>query len=213
MVLAITLAVMLVPKIVDTGNENTIGASKSSFASTMPKDAAKSSTTWFVNTISSMDGKFDTDFFSTEKGSKTLDSIANGDFSSLPSKVQNSFVWTKDAQGTDRTIPYVTLEASAYTGIILAWQLRTSALKENPSLETDLKTVSVDADRGLVYVPGEALCGVPVDITFELKWTGNEWKIDGDMLGNQLAAKARNQQLQSDVENKSTKNNGSTTTK
>lgn len=179
----------------------------------MPKDAAKNSTDWFVKTISSMNGKFDTDFFSSEKGSKTLDAIANGDFSSLPSQVRNSFIWTKDAQGTDRTISYVTLEASAYTGIILAWQLRTSALKEKPTLETDLKTVSVDPDRGLVYVPGEALCGVPVDITFELKWTGNEWKIDGDMLGNQLAAKARNQQLQTEVKNQSAQANGSTTTK
>lgn len=206
---------MLIPKIVNKDNENatTTASGKPSFVATMPKDAAKNSTTWFVKTISSMDGKFDTNFFSTEKGSKTLDAIANGDFSSLPDKVQNAFMWTKDAQSTDRTISYVTLEASAYTGIILAWQLRASALKENPSLETDLKAVSVDSDRGLVYVPGEALCGVPVDITFELKWTGNEWKIDGDMLGNQLAAKARNQQLQSEIESKSTQNKGNTTTK
>ena len=32
-------------------------------------------------------------------------------------------------------------------------------------------------------------------MTFVMKWTGNDWKIDGDMIGNQMAAAVRSAQF------------------
>lgn len=173
------------------------GGTTSTFAQTMPEDAAKEASTWFVSKIELMKGKFDADFFkdNNEEGSKILDAIADGDFSSIPDGVQHAFVWTKDAQSDEQTVSFVAKEASAYTAMISAWQLRSTGLEQNSKLTIDENSITVDREHGLVYMPAEAFCGFPASLTFIIKWTGNDWKIDGDMIGNQIAAAVRNEQL------------------
>lgn len=200
-VLAVVLAIVLIPKAMDGGQDgdglkSTRGGTTSTFAQTMPSDAAGEAADWFVGEVKLLDGKFDEDFFNdSSEGTKTLDAMADGDFSAIPVDLQNAVTWTRDAQAEDQTVSYVNKRASAYTALIAAWQLRDNGLKKNAKLAVDEKSITVDRDHGLVYVPVEAICGYPAALTFVIKWTGNDWKIDGDMIGNQMAAAVRSAQF------------------
>lgn len=187
------------------------GDTTSTFARTMPTDAAKESSKWFVGKIKLLESKFNDGFFSDDnkESTKTLDALAGGDFSSIPDEVQNAVTWTKDAQAEDQTVSYVAKRASAYTALISAWQLRSRGLKQNAQLSIDKNSITVDRERGLVYMPAEAFCGYPAALTFVIKWTGNDWKIDGDMIGNQMAAAVRSAQLVYKSNNNSSAANGS----
>lgn len=200
-VVAVVLAIVLIPKAMDSGRgegslKSTRGSTTSTFAQTMPSDAAGEAADWFIGKTKLLDGKFDADFFTdSSKGTKTLDAMADGDFSAIPRDLQNAVTWTRDAQAEDQTVSYVNKRASAYTALIAAWQLRASGLKKNARLAVDEKSITVDRDHGLVYIPVEAICGYPAALTFVMKWTGNDWKIDGDMIGNQMAAAVRSAQF------------------
>lgn len=198
-IVAIILAIVLIPKAMDGKKEggSMRGGTTSTFARTMPADAAKESSEWFVGKIKLLESKFNDGFFSNDskESTKTLDALADGDFSSIPDEVQNAVTWTKDAQAEDQTVSYVAKRASAYTALISAWQLRSRGLKQNAQLSINENSITVDRERGLVYMPAEAFCGYPAALTFIIKWTGNDWKIDGDMIGNQMAAAVRSAQL------------------
>lgn len=203
-VAAAVLAIVLIPKATDGGQDggSTRGGTTSTFDQTMPSDAAGEAADWFVGKVKLLDGKFDEDFFNdSSEGTKTLDAMADGDFSAIPVDLQNAVTWTRDAQAEDQTVSYVNKRASAYTALIAAWQLRDNGLKKNSGLAVDEKSITVDRDHGLVYVPVEAICGYPAALTFVIKWTGNDWKIDGDMIGNQMAAAVRSAQFVYDANN------------
>lgn len=201
-VIALLMAFILIPrsngpKPSSGGSAKTGSSTSTSYDSTMPKDAATSATKWFVSILKSYNGSIKDGYLTTNDAANELANMANGDYSKVPSSIKNAFYWSDDTKTSGKTVDEKTLKAAGYTAIMSAWQLRTSALKENSDLTYNSKLAYVDRDHGTVLIPAEAWCGLPAELIIQVDWTGKEWKIDGASSATQVTTKVRSAQLQS----------------
>jgi hypothetical protein len=148
-------------------------------------------------------------YLQSDSATKDLASMANGDYSTVPQKIQNAFYWSSDAQKDSKTIDFNTLKAAGYTAIMSAWQLRYTALENNKSFSYDDNLIYVDKTHNTVTIPAEAWCGLPAELTIQLVWNGSEWRINGADTAIPVTAKVRASQLQSIISSKSSSDTSS----
>lgn len=202
--LLVTLGIVFIPKMAGTASParpSTSSASQSSSASGVdgfPDNAGQSALDWFMGIMGKLD-KTDLpqDFFSEESSADILNDMAEGKYDRIPKEIQDAFYFTDDAQQIEgRLVNYPTMKAAAITGLIIGWQTHKSTMKSDAGFKPDMSGVMVDGKHGQVVFPMETISGVPATITVAIDWNGKAWKIDGDILGSQVAAQVRSNQLQ-----------------
>ena len=168
-------------------------------SASMPKSAASSASKWMDSTLAAFDstltdGMFDS---SSTKGTKILEALSSGDWSSVPTSVQGSIYWESDAfTGTDH-YNETNMRASAYSALMTAWQLKTTAKKNKVRTSVNSGLVYVDRTRGTVTIPAEAICGIPADLQITLVWTGKTWAVDGVATAVPIISKLRVNEMSS----------------
>lgn len=225
-IIAVLLATAIVVGLVILGNSlashddsagpsssvsNTSKTNAGSFG-TMPKDAGKSAMDWYMSLIGKLnDSGLPADFFNDDKSTDILNEFAQGKYGKLPKEVQDSVVFTEDAQQNDgRLVDYNTLKAAALTSVIMGWQFNRTAVNNDSSFKPSQNGVMVDRTHGQVVFPMESVCGIPVSYTIVIDWTGSEWKLDGDVMGSQVASQVRANQLQDKYDKVDKQSSGTT---
>lgn len=173
-------------------NTNTVSTS---VGGKMPSDAANSGLNWTIKLLHKLDGKISKNFFADPNGEKALTDMTNGNYDNIPASVRESIIWSDGLKNSNNTISYDSMKASGYSGLIMAWTVYNQAVQHDKKFTPNPNSVIVDAAHNMVYIPFEAICGVPADANIILRWENGKWNVDGVATAIQVAGKARVEQL------------------
>lgn len=180
---------------INTTNNSASNVTVANADGKMPSDAANSGLNWTIKLLHKLDGKISQNFFADPNGAKTLTDMTNGNYDNIPTSVRENIIWADELKNGSNTISYNSMKASGYSGLIMAWSVYTQALQHDKKFKPNPNSVIVDAAHNTVYVPFEAICGVPADANIILRWQNRRWVVDGTATALQVAGKARVEQL------------------
>lgn len=109
-------------------------------------------------------GKTDTDYKSV------MSKIESGDFSSVPDEMSKG-IYLSDSMDSEGA------RGSTYQSIIALNNLMLKGEDAKPSSEDAWKSVQLDAENGIAYVPLGVFTGKDVPFTFEMVYVDGEWKL------------------------------------
>lgn len=152
----------------------------------MPADAESSALEWTGKRLTALSKALPSDFFSND--SKEMSRLNKGDYGFVPKTIRDAVVFDGPSLDSSRSISSAALKTSAWSALIMAAQTYQIAGKSKAS-SSNVGMVYVIGDR--VYVPMEAVDGIPADLVMVLRRQSDSWAFDGSATGVLMSAKVR----------------------
>lgn len=166
---------------------------------TMPENPNTAAVKWLESLMDETSKKFPSDTF--KNGNETLNAIIAGDYSKIPDSIKNKVEHGSNTTGI--TIGRDVLDGASYVGLMV-FANAYSATKHNGTQLSGDALVSYSTENNTVYIPAQAIIATDKNVMFEVRWTGEEWKLEGDPLGWQTYVML---QQQAEANNSSSSNN------
>lgn len=164
----------------DSTNVNNNATTSATTAKTgnMPANPNTAAVKWLESLMDETAKKFPSDTFTN--GNETLNAIIAGDYSKIPDSIKDKVEHGSNTTGI--TIGREVLDGASYVGLMV-FSNAYSATKEKGTQLSGDSLVSYNTETNTVYIPAQAIIATDKNMMFEVRWTGSEWKLEGDPLG------------------------------